>query len=325
MRSPVLFLVFNRPDTTRQVFEAIRAAKPPRLYVAADGPRIHRQGESERCEEVRRIATAVDWACELKTLFRDQNLGCKMGVSGGINWFFENEEEGIILEDDVLPIRSFFPYCDELLERYRHDERVGVISGCNLISRRFTTKESYFFSRYNHVWGWASWRKVWKHYDVSMKAWPEWRDNGGLTSISDGNKLFQSYWRSIFDNTFQGGLDTWDYQWMFCCWKQGMITALPSHNQTHNLGFAHPDAVHTTNVAPDYIKESLPKPLTVPLRHPDNVERSFEADAMIDKRVLSLSLLFSIKLLIRRIPTLNYLIYTCGKKWYQLKSFVFYK
>src|ERR1700690_1974577 len=156
MQSPVLFLVFNRPDTTRRVFEAIRSAQPPRLYVAADGPRGARAGEAERCAEVRRIATAVNWPCEVKTLFRDCNLGCKMGVSSGITWFFEHEPEGIILEDDVLPVPTFFDFCDELLARFRNDDRVAMISGSNLIAGHFDPAESYFFSRCAQIWGWAS-------------------------------------------------------------------------------------------------------------------------------------------------------------------------
>ena len=294
MRSPILFLVFNRADTTRQVFEAIRAAKPPKLYVAADGARLNREGEQERCEEVRRIATAVDWPCELKTLFHDENLGCNLGPFGGISWFFENEEEGIILEDDVLPIPSFFPYCDQLLECYRHNEKVGVISGCNLISKRFSPTESYFFSRYNHVWGWASWRRAWQHYDNSMQSWPQWRDNGGLKTISDGNKLFESYWHNIFNMSLLGPVDYWDYQWTFTCWRYGMITALPSHNQTQNIGCGV-DATHTTGDTPDYIKKSIPEILKFPLRHPQTIERSVEADALIDRFVYKITHLVRIK------------------------------
>jgi hypothetical protein len=305
MQSALLFLVFNRPDTTRQVFEAIRAAKPPRLYVAADGPRQYRAGELERCEEVRKIATSVDWPCEVKTLFRIENLGCKYGVSGGINWFFENEEEGIILEDDVLPIPSFFEYCDELLARYRHDMRVGVISGCNLITKHFTPTQSYYFSRYNHVWGWASWRRAWQYYDVNMKAWPNLRDKGGIKTISDRNKLFEFYWSAIFDNTYRCGIDTWDYQWTFSCWSQGMLTALPAYNQTYNLGFAHPDAVHTTGAAPEYIKENIPVSLVFPLRHPVNVERSVEADALLDRVAFGISKRSYLKSKLRQIPLIG--------------------
>ena len=289
MKSAVLFLVFNRPDTTRQVFDTIRAARPPKLYVAADGPRPNRAGEAERCAEVRRIATNVDWPCEVKMLFRELNFGCKMGVSGGINWFFEHEPEGIILEDDVLPVASFFDYCDELLERYRNDERVALVSGCNLVSRRFKPKESYFFSRYNHIWGWASWRRAWQHYDVTMEDWPNWRDTGSLARIGNGSRLFTAYWRELFDKMHRGEIDTWDYQWTFTCWRLGMLSILPSENQTHNLGFGT-DATHTLAETPDCVAESMPKELEFPLAHPNTVERQVEADKLLDERVFNLNL-----------------------------------
>jgi hypothetical protein len=284
MRSAVLFLVFNRPDTTREVFDAIRAARPPRLYVAADGPRADRPGEAQRCAEVRRIATNVDWPCEVKTLFRDRNLGCNRGCAGGISWFFENEEEGIILEDDVLPLPSFFPYCDELLERYRDDERVAMVSGCNTISRRFASKESYFFSRYSLFWGWASWRRAWGRHDVAMKDWPAWRDRGGLAKFPGGNRLFEAYWRHNFDTAHSGKIDTWDHQWTFSCWKRGWLSIIPARNQTLNLGFRS-DATHTTTWTPSYVSESAPEPLDFPLVHPELVSRNSEADAILDEHV----------------------------------------
>ena len=152
LQAPALFLVFNRPDTTARVFEALRAARPARLYVAADGPRPNREGEAARCDDVRRIATQVDWPCKVTTLFRDRNLGCRIGVSTAIDWFFEHEEEGIVLEDDCLPSTSFFPYCAELLARYRHDERVMCVSGDNFQLGREVTQYSYYFSRNIHCW-----------------------------------------------------------------------------------------------------------------------------------------------------------------------------
>ncbi|MFZ5560842.1 MAG: hypothetical protein ACOY41_04825 [Pseudomonadota bacterium] len=288
MRSAVLFLIFNRPDTTRQVFEAIRAAKPPRLYVAADGPRPTRAGEHECCAEARRIATEVDWPCEVKTLFRDSNLGCKMGVSGGIEWFFEHEEEGVILEDDVLPLPSFFAYCDELLERYRHDDRVGMISGCNLVVKHFAPAHSYFFSRYNHIWGWASWRRAWRHYDVAMRSWREWESSGGLKKISDGSRAFEVYWSECFNNTYAGKIDTWDYQWTFACWRQEMMAVLPAQNQIGNLGFG-PGATHTTEELPAYVRESAARLLSFPLHHPLKVERSQHADRLIHAKIFGVS------------------------------------
>jgi hypothetical protein len=289
MRSPVLFLVFNRPDATRQAFEAIRAARPPRLYVAADGPRPYCEGEAALCAEVRRIATHVDWPCKVETLFQDRNLGCMLGPFTGITWLFEREEEGIILEDDIVPVPTFFPYCDELLERFRDDERVGVISGWNPVSRYATTPHSYFFSLHVRSWGWASWRRAWRHYDIHMQAWPSWRDQGGLRSISDGNRWFESYWRSLFDITHRGGVDWWDYQWFFTCWYRGMLGVLPAHNQIRNIGFG-PGATHTIEGTPAYMRESAPQPLSFPLQHPPRVERDVEADRLQNRIVFRLTL-----------------------------------
>ena len=158
--TPVLFLIFNRPDTTKQVFSAIQKARPPRLYVAGDGPRPEQSNEAEICEIVRSIATNVDWDCEVKTLFRDHNFGCRLAVSQAISWFFENEPEGIILEDDCLPSQSFFWFCQELLEDFRNDKQVGAICGFYSNELDYKPSASYFFSRYMRVWGWAGWRRT---------------------------------------------------------------------------------------------------------------------------------------------------------------------
>ena len=289
MRSPILFLVFNRPDTTRRAFEAIRAARPPRLYVAADGPRGDRPGERERCAETRRIATAVDWPCEVRTLFQDVNLGCRLGPITGLDWFFEREPEGVVLEDDILPLPSFFAYCDELLERYRDDERVGVICGSNLVSRRFAPRDSYFFSRYVQVWGWASWARVWRHYDVNVGEWPAWRDRGGLKAVADGNRRFERFWQDIFDLAFAGEVNWWSYQLQFACWRHGMLASLPACNQVGNLGFGA-DSTHTRGRVPAYLRESAPRPLVWPLRHPPRVELPPLADKMIGRDVHGLGL-----------------------------------
>jgi hypothetical protein len=288
LKSPVLFIVFNRPDTTRRVFEAIRSARPPRLYIAADGPRSDRSGEDRRCLEVRKIASAVDWPCQVSTLYQPINLGCKIGVSTAISWFFENEEEGIVLEDDVLPLPTFFEFCDELLERYRNEERVAMISGCNLVANHFATDRSYFFSHYNHIWGWASWRRAWRHYDVAMKAWPAWRDANGLAAMRSGGRLFEHYWRHTLNAAYRGEIDTWDYQWTFACWRSGGLTVLPAVNQTHNLGFGA-DATHTVSEAPDYVTASAAKPMPFPLVHPASIERAARADDCIDSVVFGIS------------------------------------
>lgn len=243
LETAVLFLVFNRPDTTAQVFEAIRQAKPPRLYVAADGPRKEREGELDRVAKVREIATAVDWPCDVKTLFREKNLGCKHAVSSAITWFFEQEKQGIILEDDCLPHPDFFHFCESLLNRYANNERVSVITGQNLQNGVQHGDGSYYFSRYNHVWGWASWRRVWKLYDGDLAFWPNWKNSEGWLSKFP-NCVERSYWEKIFDRMYAQQIDTWDYPWMASVWYHGGLTATPNVNLVSNIGF-EPNATHT--------------------------------------------------------------------------------
>ena len=176
LKTPILFLIFNRLDTTRRVFEEIRKQKPRQLFVASDGPRVNKDGEREIVEKTRKLVLDnIDWECEVKTLFRGENLGCKIAVSSAIDWFFENIEEGIILEDDCLPAQSFFGYCEELLEKFREDGRISVISGDNFQFGWRNTSDSYYFSKNCHIWGWATWRRAWERYDVEMKTYPNFK------------------------------------------------------------------------------------------------------------------------------------------------------
>ena len=275
-RSPVLFLVFNRPDTTQRVFDAIRAAQPPRLYVAADGPRSGRAGEADRCETVRRIVTAVDWPCELVTLLRTENLGCKMAVSSAITWFFKHEPEGIILEDDCLPDPSFFGYCDELLARYRDDDRVMCISGDNFISAHWQPDHSYYFSRYAHIWGWATWARAWQHYSVDLNANSSERIEAVLARTFPVAKSVRNHWYGLLMEVAAGRIDTWDYQWLYAVWRRGGLSCMPSSNLISNVGFG-PGATHTTSAEGKLA--ALPvASLRSPLVHPAGVHPAANAD-----------------------------------------------
>lgn len=187
---PILLLVYNRLSETQQVFQMIKKVKPRKLYIGADGPRVDVEGEAEEVEKILSfLKTNVDWDCELKILTRETNLGCKIAVSGAIDWFFENEEMGIILEDDCLPSISFFFFCEELLKHYAANEKVMFISGTNLNEEGYQYKESYHFSIYNHVWGWATWRRVWEKYDVKMNSWPELKKTNFLERIVERNRM----------------------------------------------------------------------------------------------------------------------------------------
>jgi hypothetical protein len=231
----------------------------------------------------------------LTTRFSDVNLGCKKGVSSALNWFFDQEEEGIVLEDDVLPVEGFFEYCDELLDRYRGHPEIGIISGCNLVTSNCQGTSSYFFSRYAHIWGWATWRRTWRLYDVTMTAWPAWRDGGGLTEEFTANAPQQAYWRGMLDQVYEGKIDTWDYQLAFACWRNNMLSIIPSRNLTLNIGFGI-DATHTVGETPKLVRKSAPKPITFPLDHPDRVERTAKTDDEIWRKVFRRKLISRIKL-----------------------------
>lgn len=243
LNTAVLFLVFNRLDTTKQVFEAIRQAKPPRLYVAADGSRANKEGEDEKVQAVRDyIMQNIDWECEVKTLFRDQNLGCKYAVSSAITWFYENEAQGIILEDDCLPSQSFFWYCEELLAKYRCDESVYLVSGDSRGSGSFGMKEDYGFCKYPMIWGWASWARAWKNYDPEMLDWPKQRET--LTSSISSYKPTVNFWLNIFERMYNKEINTWDYQFSYLLLKNKGKCIVPRVNLITNIGFG-PDATHT--------------------------------------------------------------------------------
>lgn len=279
LKTPVALIIFNRPDTTERVFKAIANARPSKLLVVADGPRPNRAGEAEKCEQTRAIIQKVDWPCEVITNFADANMGCKMRVASGINWIFEMVEEAIILEDDCLPEPSFFRFCEEMLIHYRDDERVSMVSGGNLQFGRKRGPASYYFSRYTHIWGWASWRRAWQHYDRDMQLWPKLRDEGWLeaTFSSRGE---QTYWRNSFEAVHNGSLDTWDCSWTFTCLLKGMLQIAPNVNLISNIGFG-PGATHTQVVG---IHANMPtEPIEFPLVHPPNIMQDPEADKFISE------------------------------------------
>jgi hypothetical protein len=299
LKTAVLFMLFNRLDTTKQVFEAIRRAKPPRLYVAADGPRDSKPDEDNKVKAVRDYVIGhIDWDCEVKTLFREKNLGCKYAVSGSIDWFFENEEMGIILEDDCLPHPSFFRFCEELLERYREDERIGIISGDNFQFGKRHTDDSYYFSRYTHIWGWASWRRTWQKYDVAMKQWPSIKMNGLLSDILQYKKLVK-YWNDIFEDVFNNKIDTWDYQLNFACLINSMLNIMPNNNLISNIGFGA-NASRTTKINKFSAMPVLE--MRFPLLYPNVIIRDALADRITERDQFSKSLIIAkIAKIIRRV------------------------
>lgn len=276
IRSPVLFIIFNRPETTFRVFEKIRNAQPTQLFIAADGPRPGNAKDEALCCQSRSILKLIDWDCEVTTLFREKNIGCRYSVSSAIDWFFENVEEGIILEDDCLPSESFFKYCHELLDYYRLDTRVMQVCGLNVLKKWNRSPYSYFFSNYGPVWGWASWRRAWKFYDVQMKLWPEIREKKLYEDFSQ-NIEEAEFRLALYDKVYSGEIDTWDYQWGFAKMVNNGLSVISSSNQISNLGF-NDSATHTVSGCNSPYASMQTFELKLPLIHPDYIVRDCQAD-----------------------------------------------
>jgi len=274
LETPVVLLIFNRPKPTRAVFDAIARARPRRLMIVADGPRPDRPGDAEAVAATRDVVARVPWPCHVDRHYVDRNLGCKRCVAGGLEWVFEQTEEAIFLEDDCLPDPTFFTYCERLLERYRDDQRVAAISGDNFQAGQSRTPYSYYFSKYFHCWGWASWRRVWHSFDLELKSWPGWRQLGGLHAVGE-SPAERAYWKSVFDRQYAGSIDSWAYAWLYSCWAQSGLTILPNVNLVSNIGFDD-DATHTRG--PQHPLADLPRGSLTHLRHPPLVVRHATAD-----------------------------------------------
>jgi hypothetical protein len=280
LNSPVAFVVFNRPDTTARVFAEIRRAKPPILFIIADGARSTVSGESKAAEEVRRIATAVDWPCKVLTDFAESNLGCKRRVSSGLTWVFDKVDRAIILEDDVLPDPTFFRFCEELLLKYENDERILSITGSSFLSGYRRTSDSYYFSRCGSFAGWATWRRAWKLYDGEMKIWPTFRDGGWLKDVFH-NRFIVERWTTCLERTYRNDINSWGYRWELTLWANNGLAIVPHANLVSNLGYGA-GATHTTRVSE---WAAVPtQPMTFPLTHPSFIVPDTQADALLHKR-----------------------------------------
>jgi hypothetical protein len=247
---PILLVIWRRPHTLKKLIDALRPSAPKNLFVACDGPRLNIPGEAEKVAATRSlISSDIDWPCQLQTLFSEVNRGCSVGPIRAITWFFEQVEEGIVLEDDCIPHVDFFSYCSSLLEYYRHDTRVWCISGNNFQDGKWRGDGTYYFSRYTHCWGWASWRRCWLHFDPHLKSWPALRDSSQLDTIFE-DVLERRYWSIIWERTYQhsASVTWWDYQWTYACLTNGGLTIIPNQNLVSNIGFGD-DSSHFTEYA----------------------------------------------------------------------------
>jgi hypothetical protein len=276
LQVPILLIIWRRPNTLKKLIDSLRPVSPTHLYVACDGPRLGAAGEQEKVAATRSlIESDINWPCEVRTLYSETNLGCSNGPSQAITWFFEHVEEGIILEDDCIPHPDFFYFCSSLLEHYRNDTRVWSISGNNFQDGQWRGNGSYYFSRYTHSWGWASWRRCWIHYDPNLKSWPDFRDSSVIESIFN-DILERKYWTNIWEQThrFSSSVTWWDYQWLYAGLVRNALTALPNVNLVSNIGFGADSSHFKSTNHRENMTQGMPK-----LTHPEFVLR----DGMADK------------------------------------------
>lgn len=275
--TPIAIFTFNRPRLTKRLLEILAKVKPRRVLVVSDGPRPHVASDPEDCAAVRRLFESLDWDCKIERNFSERNMGSFPRNSSGLNWVFAQVEEAIILEDDCLPQLSFFPYCEELLDRYRDHPRIGLISGNNFLKPSMDGGGSrYFFSRYATTWGWASWRRTWQQVDLDMSYWPEMRDSGKLyRSLFSSSE--EKYWRGVYDGIYeQKRKNAWDYQLMLTCRRFDLLTIVPSVNLVSNIGYGQgaTHCINPNNLAFDVMAHELKFPLV----HPETVEASSQVD-----------------------------------------------
>lgn len=270
-KTPILFLIFNRPEVTQRVFNKIREIKPKYLYVAADGPRKDIAEDKEKCIDTRKIIDTIDWDCEIKTLFREDNLGCKNAISSAIDWFFDNVEEGIILEDDCLPSISFFNYCSCLLEKYRNNEKIMHIAGTNPSEGSFND-DTYHFTVMPEIWGWATWGRAWQHYDVNMKSYLIFKKENKIKKMFK-DKYHQMFWIKAFDEHLQHS-KSWANIWNYIIFNQNGLCINPNKNLISNIGFGK-EAVHTTDENSHLANRTTYE--LKEIKHPEKIEISFKA------------------------------------------------
>lgn len=286
---PILLVIFNRPDKVKLLIESLRIIKPEVLFVTADGPRENNRYDSFKCNLVKKEVENIDWECTIHTNYSNKNLGCKIGVSSGIDWFFSHVEFGIIIEDDIIPNISFYRFCEELLFKYKDNQAIGMISGCNPIADEVDFNgDSYSYSTYANIWGWATWKRAWKNNDTSMYKWIEWRKNDSNFMKLSQVKYFKLYWKDILNSVYIGKIDTWDFQWFFSLWINNQLCIVPKYNLIDNIGFDK-NATHTNGKFPSYLLKNRPKDIEIIMTYPKVVNRNIDLDNAISNTVFKIS------------------------------------
>lgn len=286
LETSVVLIIFKRVDATQKVFNSIRQAAPKKLFVIADGPRLHKEGELEKCMQTREIVDQVDWDCEVYKCFSEENLGCGKRISTGLSWVFEHVDEAIILEDDCLPDPTFYRFCAEMLERYRDSSQVMSISGC--LFAKLPENESYYFSHYLSCWGWATWRRAWQHFDFEMEQLPELLEQGWLHTYLPDRRI-ASFWEQRFREVYESDqCDVWSYQFQFASWIQNALSIRANNNLITNIGM-DAEATHTTgggNSSQPLNSNNL-EAMKFPLVHPPCIERDIKMDDVMGRDLVT--------------------------------------
>ncbi len=284
---PVALIIFNRASTTRKVLEVLRQVRPQTLFVIADGPRAGVPDDEKLCSEARAVIDEIDWPCDVRRRFLDANLGCGHSPAQGLDWVFSQVEVCIILEDDCAPDVSFFPFCQEMLERYQHDRRIMMISGNNHLLGRKAIPDSYLYSINTQTHGWATWRRAWAEYDFFMSDWPALRSLEWLANHL-GNREYAKWWLKVFDRAYQEAKSNprcsyWDFQWTYACWKNHALNVIPCSNLVTNLGYGD-NATHPTPLDHPLANLSVGA-MRFPLKHPAAMIQDYEADRILSETV----------------------------------------
>lgn len=274
---PVLLLVYKRPDLTKKVLDSLELIKPKRLYVVADGPKG--KSEADLCRRTSKLIDNLSWDCKVEKNYADENMGLRKRVSTGITWFFDNVSEGLILEDDCVADATFYTFVSELLRKYRNENKIMSISGDNFLQGKYRISNSYYFTKYAHCWGWATWSRAWSNYDDNMDEWPSLRKTGWLRKKFPG-KMLQFYWKNIFDLVYENKINSWAYRWQYSLWLNGAVAINPALNLVGNIG----QGIDATNTKLDSsVLGITANKLEYPLRHPKKIIVDEKADTITEK------------------------------------------
>lgn len=280
IETPVAYLVYNRPKHVAKTFEAIRSARPGMLFLIADGPKPGSETDVAKCRQVREILESIDWPCKVFRNYAERNLGLKARISSGLDWVFSEVDRAIILEDDCLPHPDFFDFCDSLLHKYETDDRVWVITGDNFQNGKTRGNASYYYSKHPHCWGWATWKRAWRHFKPDIPFWPEWSRSENWNESHSGDDE-EEYWRGIFQNVYVGKINSWNYPWTACVWYHRGLTATPNVNLVTNIGFG----AEGTHCLHEDNSLTIPTQGILPIRHPSCISKDTEADRFASEKL----------------------------------------